>query len=65
MEIEDVSDMPHNARLRHFLKDMTGKTGASPDLTQQDYDSAHSMATAEMLDEMHFMMRELMRRTAT
>lgn len=65
MEIEDVSDMPHGERLRHFLKDMTGKTGTSPDLTQQDYDFAHGMATAEMLDEIHFMMRELMRRTAS
>ena len=57
--------MPHNERLRLFLKHMCGKTGTSPDLSQQDYDFAHSMATAEMLDEMHFMMRELMRRTAT
>lgn len=62
MELEDVSDASHNERLRHFLKDMCGKTGTSPDLTQNDYDFSYGMATAEMLEEMHFMMRELLRR---
>jgi hypothetical protein len=65
MEIEDVSDMQHSERLRHFLKDMCGKTGTSPDLSQRDWDFAHGMATAEMLDEMHLMMRTLIARSST
>lgn len=65
MHIEDVSDAPHGERFRSFLKDMCGKTGTSPDLTQADWDLAYGMATVEMLEEVHFMLRELLRRTST
>ena len=71
MELSDVCDASHGERLRLFLKETTGKTGTSPDLTQAEYDFAHGLATSEMMDEMHFLMREnnsmlreLMKRTS-
>lgn len=59
MDIEDVSPASHGERERHYLHDFVGKTGTSPDLSHEDIQIAHNMATAEMLDEIHTMLRRL------
>ncbi len=61
MDLCDISDKCHGERERHYLNNFYGKTGASPDLTYQDIEGARSMATAEMLDEIHLMLRTLLK----
>lgn len=61
MELSDIGDYPHGERKRHYLMSMTGKTGASPDLTMEDLNLAEEMATADMLNEIHFMLRTLLK----
>lgn len=59
MTLDDISDAPHGERVRHFLKQTSGKTGSSPDLTQTEAEHAWRCATVEMLDEIHAMLRHL------
>jgi len=59
MTLDDISDAQHGERMRHFLKQTSGKTGGSPDLTQAEVDHAWHCATEEMLAEIHTMLRHL------
>lgn len=60
MDISDISDMCFGERHRSYIKSIFGKTGASPDLTEQEIDLAHRVTMEEMLDEIHFMLRALL-----
>jgi hypothetical protein len=62
MTIDDISDASHGARVQIFLESMTGKTGMSKDLTMAEIEMVDRMATAEMLDEIHCMLRELLKK---
>jgi hypothetical protein len=61
MTLDDISDHCHGQRERHYLKNFYGMTGASPDLSYEAIHGARDMATAEMLDEIHTMLRELLK----
>ncbi len=59
LTLDDISDASHGERMTHFLHQTSGKTGASPDLTQAEVDHAWRLATEEMLNETHCMLRHL------
>lgn len=61
MTIDDVSEEPHGERVRQFMNSVYGKTGMPPDLTYNDLVHCQNLATAEMLDEIHMMLRELLK----
>lgn len=57
--LDDVSDLRHGAREAHYLKSFGG------DKIEDRIQVAHlayNAATAEMLDEIHVMLRELLKR---
>ena len=60
MDIGDVCDASHGERHHHFIDDLAGKTNHQR--RAEVYDMAHDMASAEMLDEIHAMLRELLLR---
>ena len=56
MELEDVTKHSHGERVEKYLKLLCGEhSGLRPAL----YPRAREMATAEMLDEIHTMLRHL------
>lgn len=56
----DISTKGYGERVRGFLKSDFGKTGASPDLTNEDIRYCKEKATEEMMDEIHLMLRTLL-----
>lgn len=59
----DVCDACHGRRLDHYLEQFGGKSDGTPERNRRRgevYDLAHQAATAEMLDEIHLMLRTLL-----
>jgi hypothetical protein len=59
----DVYDACHGHRLDHYLEQFGGKPDGTPERNRRRgevYDLAHQAATAEMLDEIHLMLRTLL-----
>ncbi|MFC5358126.1 hypothetical protein [Azospirillum himalayense] len=55
LTLDDISDASHGERMTHFLHQTSGKTGSSP----AEVDHAWRLATEEMLNEAHCMLRHL------
>lgn len=63
MELSDICDAGFGERRAHFMKQICPHD--APDRTRHDCDQvACSMAQEEMLDEIHVMLRELLKRSA-
>lgn len=61
MDLCDIGVADHGERTRQFLDDLAGK---DPNRRAEVSQVARDMASVEMLDEIHVMLRELLRRTA-
>lgn len=59
MTIDDVWHGCHGERTRHFLEQHYGTPNFAKQLTMEDIQRAEGMATVEMLDEIHCMLRHL------
>ena len=59
MTIDDVCDASHGERTRLAMEQWHGKNFSAKNLTIQDVEFAERIATAEMLDEIHCMLRHL------
>lgn len=59
MDWDDIGSYSVGERARRNLKNFYGKTGSSPDLMQHEIDHSHQIAQEEMLDEIHFMLRQI------
>ena len=59
MELDDISDACHGTRTRRIFNQMFGEVSGST--TYEELRSAESLATAEMLDEIHLMLRTLLK----
>ncbi len=53
MEWDDISDASHTERFNHYLNQLGGATSI------ENLNFAYQSATAEMLDEIHLMLRRL------
>lgn len=60
MELSDISEESHNNRVRYIFKSMFGDI--SNQSRYEDLRSAENLATAEMLNEIHLMLRELLKK---
>jgi hypothetical protein len=56
MELDDITPARHGERMRGYIKSTHGSE-ALHRLTHEEVTSAHQKATAEMLDEIHLMLR--------
>lgn len=64
MQLDDIGDYPHAERTRHFLTNtVPTRADGTFDPSKLTYDAllaAQNDATAEMLDEIHCMLRHLL-----
>jgi hypothetical protein len=65
VDLSDICDAQHSERTRHFLRQLGGESEVWA-MVPMDHRTeycrlAESMATAEMLDEIHTMLRALLK----
>lgn len=59
MSLDDIGPYCHGERVRHYLRNLTGHDHCTKTTTLEELRCAEGLATAEMLDEIHLMLRKL------
>lgn len=63
MDLDDICDSDHGERQAHFKDQVSNSFSSSAEDRVWANKYGHDMATAEMLDEIHVMLRELLKRS--